>query len=256
MAGFDAVFLALHGGAGEDGTLQRYLERRGIAFTGPDSAAAKAAMSKSASKARFRAGGVPTPACRRFDRRTQLGELSRAAAELGYPLVVKPDSQGSSLGVSLVSTADDLPAAAHQALQCDTAGLLEAFIPGREFTLALVDRQPLPLVEVCCRRRSSPTPRSMTSRRFTTASRPACPRKSSSRSSPPRWPPPRPWRPTAWCASTSLDRRNRPWVLELNATPGMTETSLAPAAARQAGLDLGQLCDSLLQSCLQRRITV
>ncbi len=251
---FDAVFLALHGGAGEDGTLQGYFERQGIAYTGPDSAAARAAMSKSASKARFRACGVPTPASRAFDRRTQVGELARMAGELGYPLIVKPDAQGSSLGVSLVWAADELPGAARQALQCDAAGLLEAFVPGREFTLALVDRRPLPLVEVCSReeifsyaekydaaaphyRFDSNLPAEVEHAIVAAAVAAA----------------------EALAADglvrvdLRLDRRDRPWVLELNATPGMTETSLAPAAARQAGIEIEQLCDSLLQSCLQRR---
>ena len=127
---FDAVFLALHGGAGEDGRLQRFFEQEQVAFTGPTSAAAQAAMSKLASKVRFRACGVPTPDYRAFSHATPASEIAQAADSLGYPLVVKPDGQGSSLGIELVREAGGLAAAIGQALRYDTAGLLEAYVAG------------------------------------------------------------------------------------------------------------------------------
>ena len=251
---FDACFLALHGGAGEDGRLQQYLERRGVAFTGPTAAAARMAMSKSASKDRFRAHGVPTPDYRKFFRDTRLGELFGAAMQLRYPLVCKPDAQGSSLGVALVNAADQLIAGAYEALRYGSVGILESFIDGREFTVAVLGREPLPIVEVCSR-----TPIFSYAEKYDSSAPhyrfdSALPADQE-----------RVLVSAAVAAATALetdslvrvdlrlDGRGQPWVLELNATPGMTDTSLAPAAARRAGLEMPELCDLLLGRCLERR---
>jgi D-alanine-D-alanine ligase len=251
---FDACFLALHGGAGEDGRLQRYLEGQGVAFTGPRADAAHAAMSKAASKRRFRACGVPTPDWRSFDGNSSPDEIAAHAAAIGLPLVVKPDSQGSSLGVGLATRADELATEVEQALRFDAVGLLEVFVAGREFTVAVLDRQPLPLVEICSRapifsyaeKYDAGAPHF----RFDTGL------------------PQRDERTIVDAAVAAvdaldaeglvrvdvrLDDAGQPWVLELNATPGMTDTSLAPAAAQRAGLDLPGLCQILLEHCLQRR---
>jgi D-alanine-D-alanine ligase len=139
-------------------------------------------------------------------------------------------------------------------LRYDSAGLLEAFVGGREFTVAVLDRAPLPLVEVCSRtpifsfaeKYDSSAPHF----RFDSELPPAEERSIVDAAV------------AAACALEAdglvrvdlrLDAHGRPWVLELNATPGMTETSLAPAAARRAGLDLPELCDRLLGRCLERR---
>jgi D-alanine-D-alanine ligase len=251
---FDACFLALHGGAGEDGRLQEFLQQRGVAFTGPPARAARTAMSKIASKDRFRQAGVATPDYRAFHRGTPLAEIAALAGAIGYPLIVKPDAQGSSLGVVLVAAARQLAGGIDESLRYDAVGLLETFVPGREFTLAVLGREPLPLMEVCCRgpifsyaeKYDSNAPHY----RFDTGLPPAQQRSIEEAAV-----------DAARALETEglvrvdlrLDEAGRPWVLELNATPGMTESSLAPAAARRAGLEMPELCDILLGECLQRR---
>ena len=251
---FDACFLALHGGAGEDGRLQQFLELHGVAFTGPSAEAARTAMSKSASKARFHAASVPTPPYEVFGRATGLQEMAIAAARVGYPLVAKPDAQGSSLGVVRVTAADDLESAVAESLRYDTVGILEAFVEGREFTVAVLDREPLPLVEVCSRepifsfaeKYDSSAPHYRFDIELPAAQQQAIVDAAVA---------------AAGAIDTSglvrvdlrLDTLGQPWVLELNSIPGMTEASLAPAAARRAGLEMPDLCSLLLDRCLQRK---
>jgi D-alanine-D-alanine ligase len=254
---FDACFLALHGGAGEDGRLQAYLAARGVPFTGCTAHAARVAMSKAASKDRFRAVGVPTPDYRTFGRDTSHSATEAGATAIGYPLIVKPDAQGSSLGVTLVRSADQLAGGVRAALELDTSGLLEAFIPGREFTVAVLGRDPLPLIEVYCAepvfsyavKYDSQVPHY----RFDTGLPPAEERALVD---------------AAVGAAVALettglvrvdlraDAAGHPWVLELNATPGMTPASLAPAAARQAGIEMPDLCRILIEECLKRGMTI
>jgi D-alanine-D-alanine ligase len=211
-------------------------------------------MSKSASKACFRASGIPTPEYHAFSRDTPLTEVTRQAARIGYPLIVKPDSQGSSLGVVCVTAADRLANGVAEALRFDSVAILEAFIDGREFTVAVLDGEPLPLVEVCSRtpifsfaeKYDSSAPHY----RFDTGL-PAADQQAIV--------------DAAVAAAKALkadglvrvdlrvDAQGQPWVLELNSTPGMTETSLAPAAARRAGLEMPELCELLLNRCLERR---
>jgi D-alanine-D-alanine ligase len=251
---FDACFLALHGGAGEDGRLQQFLELHGVAFTGPSAEAARTAMSKSASKARFRAASVPTPQYEVFLRETGPEEIGVAAARVGYPLIAKPDAQGSSLGVVRVTAAGELESAVAVTLRYDSVGILEAFIEGREFTVAVLDREPLPLVEVCSRepvfsfaeKYDSSAPHYRFEFELPARQQQAIVDAAVA---------------AAAAIDTSglvridlrLDTLGQPWVLELNSIPGMTETSLAPAAARRAGLEMPALCSLLLDRCLKRK---
>ena len=144
----DACFIALHGGAGEDGRVQSRLDELGVPYTGSGPEASRLAMSKSASKERFSAAGIPTPPhvlLRGANGATHLGWCRL----LGYPLVVKPDGQGSSLGVSLVNDEAALPGALAAALALDPLVLAERWVGPREFTVAaLLDRRPLPLMEI------------------------------------------------------------------------------------------------------------
>jgi D-alanine-D-alanine ligase len=250
---YDACFLALHGGAGEDGRIQKFLGQRGVACTGPSAESARLAMSKCASKERFRTAGLPTPAYVPFDRATPLDQLASSARDLGYPLISKPDGAGSSFGVSLVAGVDNLAHCVAAALQYDGRGLLERYIAGREFTVAIVGRRPLPLLEIVqpelifsyFEKYTGPAPHCS----FETG----LPRDQE-----------RAILDVALGAAAALetdslvrvdlrlDAGGQPWVLELNAIPGMTEVSLAPAAARRAGFDMPGLCDLLLRQCLAK----
>jgi D-alanine-D-alanine ligase len=248
---FDACFIALHGGAGENGRLQRRLDLLKVSYTGSGPAACRLAMSKSASKERFLQAGVPTLPYLLFPSDISVDELANGLARLSYPVVIKPDSQGSSLGVSVARSRDDLEECLKVCRPLDNYALAEPLVSGREFTVAVLGRCALPLLEIvtlcglfnynakyrdeCTELRFDtglPDPQVAELERIAVAA--------------------------AACLGTRglcrvdlmLDDEGRAWILEVNAVPGMTEHSLAPLAARQAGLEMPQLCDLLLQQCL------
>ena len=251
---FDACFLALHGGAGEDGRVQQWLADRDIVFTGSDSAASRLAMSKSAAKEAFAAAGVPTPPYVALlagdSRRVTDGKVAR----LGFPVIVKPDGQGSSLGVSVAHDGDQLQAGVTLARQFEPLVLAERFIVGREMTVAVMGRRPLPVLEVVGRdevfdyqsKYNSP----QTEYRFETGLRPMKTEEIQR---------------TAVAATEALgaaglvrvdlmvDAAEQPWVLEVNTLPGMTARSMAPRAAAEAGLSMTALCDWMVRDALTRR---
>ncbi len=125
ISDYDVAFLALHGQFGEDGQVQETLERIGIPYTGSDAEASRLAFSKSASKERFIHRGVPTPPYILIHDADEGALIHRHARTLKYPLVIKPDRQGSSLGISLVQGPDDLLPAVARCFRFDSFGLLE-----------------------------------------------------------------------------------------------------------------------------------
>ncbi len=138
-----AAVIALHGRFGEDGTVQALLEARGIPYTGSGPAASRLAMDKLASRARFRAAGLAVPGTVPM---APGADPAAAVAALGLPLVVKPRSEGSSLGVSIVRCAGDLPAALEEAWAFGGHALAERFVAGTEVTVAVLEGRALPLV--------------------------------------------------------------------------------------------------------------
>ncbi|HEX4148524.1 MAG TPA: D-alanine--D-alanine ligase, partial [Pirellulales bacterium] len=250
---FDVCFLALHGGYGEDGRLQSELQRRGLAYTGSGPAASRLAISKSASKERFFGSGVPTLPFFRFHVTDPFEQLAASVAQLGYPVVVKPDNQGSSLGVSLATNAGELEAAVAASSRFAADILVELHVAGREFTVAVLDRRPLPLLEIVTRQPLfdyDAKYRSLeTEHRFDTQLPPSKVAQ---------------LRHTAAAAAATLDTRGlvrvdllldstgHPWVLEVNTLPGLSSHSLAPKAAARAGLDMADLCDWALGDALER----
>src|SRR6266568_789961 len=145
---YDACFIALHGGAGEDGRIQQRLERLGVPYTGSGPAASWLAMSKSASKERFLQAGVPTPEYALVHSKETPRESVARAAGIGYPLIVKPDSHGSSLGVGVANDPRRLGERLGDSFAFDPYAVLERLVRGREFTVTLLDRRPLPLLEI------------------------------------------------------------------------------------------------------------
>ncbi|MBI3838072.1 MAG: D-alanine--D-alanine ligase [Planctomycetia bacterium] len=248
---FDACFIALHGGAGEDGRVQQLLERLGVPYTGSGPQASQLAMSKSASKRRFQERRVPTPAYVVFDQRDTIGEIAPRVAPLGYPVIIKPDSQGSSLGVAIANTPIDLSRAIAEALAFDRLAIAEPLVRGREFTVAMLDSRPFPLIEIIAPDRvfsyDAKYHSSLTEYRFdfalSTAKRAEISR-------------------AATAAADAIGTRGlvrvdamlghdgQVWVLEVNTIPGMTSRSLAPQAALRAGLEMAELCDRLVRQCL------
>lgn len=247
---FDACFIALHGGAGEDGRIQCRLERLDVPYTGSGPAACRLAMSKSASKERFMQSGVPTAPYVLFHADEPLVEVTRRIASLGYPLVVKPDSQGSSLGVSRVRGPEQLQSAIDAARRFDSFLIGESAIEGRELTVAILGRRSLPALEIIVEGElfdydaKYRSPR--TQHRFETGLSPDAIERIER---------------TAVRAAEALDTRGlvrvdvmldrqvRPSVLEVNTIPGMTDHSLAPLAAARAGIDMPALCEWMLMDC-------
>jgi D-alanine-D-alanine ligase len=241
--GVDVAFLALHGRGGEDGTIQGLLECLGIPYTGSGVLASALAMDKKCSKWIFRAQGLPTPA---FEVVTRADRRSYAAG-LPLPVVVKPTCEGSTIGMSVVRAKSALPAAVAAALRCGEEALVEAYVAGRELTVGVLDGEALPVVEVRPRGgfydyRSKYTvgateylvPAPLTPRLETlvrglaVAAHRALGCRGASR------------------VDFRVDGRGRPYLLEVNTIPGMTETSLLPKAAAEAGVPFDELVERIL----------
>ena len=143
LQGVDVVFLALHGGTGEDGTLQALLDLTGIPYVGSGHRASAAAMDKDISKRLFRAAGIPTP-----DWLMAPVAAAEAQETLGFPVVVKPNKQGSTVGLTVVRAPGELQGAIDEAYRHDDEVMLETFIAGRELTCGILADQPLAVGEI------------------------------------------------------------------------------------------------------------
>jgi D-alanine-D-alanine ligase len=249
---FDACFLALHGGAGEDGRLQRWLDDRRIPYTGSGPRASLSAMFKSAAKTLFRRARVPTPEYLLIQPQHSAESINRRVAALGYPVVIKPDSQGSSLGVGLARNPRELLDRVTESRRYGQWVMAEQFIAGREMTVSVLGRRPLPLLEVVgfeeifdfgtkytstvmeCRFHTGLPPMKVEEVQQTAVAAAEALRTSG-----------------LVRVDLRLDAQLRPWVLEVNTLPGMTDHSLAPKAAREVGLDLPALCDWMLREALE-----
>ena len=241
VRGSEVLFLALHGGAGEGGTLQAILEVIGVPYTGSGPLASGLAMDKDLSKRLFRATGVPVPSW--FMAPVAPEDVTTA---LGWPVIVKPSRQGSSVGLTLVKKAQDLDAAVQLAARYDDEVMAEQFIPGRELTVGILGDVPLPVGEIVPRHElfdyeSKYTP-GMSEETF--------PAKIETRLA-------RQLQEYAMMAHRALklgghsriDFRVSPegdiFCLEANSLPGMTRTSLLPQAAQAAGIDFAELCERI-----------
>jgi len=243
----DVVFLALHGGTGEDGTLQALLDLAGIPYTGTGHAASAAAMDKDLSKRLFRFAGVPTP-----DWLMAPADPAEVERELGYPLVVKPSKQGSTVGLSVVRRREDLAAAIEEAYRHDDEVMLERFVPGRELTVGILGGEALPVGEIIPKKEiydyeCKYTP-GMAIEEFPARLDPAVAADLQAQAQ-------RAFHALKLRGCARIDVRLSPegegFCLEANTLPGMTETSLIPQAAAVAGLSFGDLCERLVQLALQ-----
>lgn len=246
----DAVFIALHGTYGEDGQVQAILERASIPFTGSDSAASQLSFSKSASKERFTQCHLPTPAYVLIHETDNAAWIGGQAKKLGFPLVVKPDAQGSSLGVSIAKSPKNLPQALTECFHYDAFGLLETVIEGSEWTVGFLNDRALPLIQIETGRPffdyNAKYTEQTTQYLFDFAlptnivksieqtARSACEALGTSGLS---------------RVDLRLDKYQRPWLLEVNTIPGLTEHSLIPKAAARLGIDLGELCEQAVTHC-------
>ncbi len=242
----DVVFIALHGPFGEDGTVQQLCEELLLAYTGSDPVASRLGMDKIASRRRCASAGLCVPPWVAVE--VPVTEPAWRALEcLSYPLVVKPNCQGSSLGVSIVHACDDLEPAIQVAAQYGSMVVVEAFVIGRELTVGVLAEQPLPVVEIRPRQPffdftakyttgatdylvPAPVPDSVARavQAAGLAAHHALGCRHLSR------------------ADLILDQANRPVLLEVNTIPGFTPTSLLPKAAACAGISYELLCEQLV----------
>jgi D-alanine-D-alanine ligase len=234
--GTELAFNMVHGTLGEDGEIQAILDARGIPYTGEGEAASRLAFDKIASKRRFDSAGVPNAKWEVL--------LAGQAPKLPLPLVAKPPREGSSVGVHILHKADQLEAALADCLARDAEVLVEEFIQGRELTVGIVGDTALPVVEIvpkvdfysyenkytkgnsdyfCPARLDADTARAVQSAAL--AAHRSLGLEVYSR------------------VDVLLDANNRPFVLEANTIPGMTETSLLPKAAAAVGIGFAQLCE-------------
>jgi D-alanine-D-alanine ligase len=254
----DLAFLALHGGAGEDGRIQAALETVGLPYTGSGPEASAKAMNKIISKRIFEKAGIPTPRSRGWETLggEQLPEVGEAIwQEFSLPLVIKPASQGSTIGISIVREKEQLLPALAEALKYDRALLAEEFIAGREMTVGILgnlEPEALPLVEIVAaggfydyhakylapetgKLCPAPLPEAVAAKARAAAL--AAYR-------------------ALGCRGISrvdvLIRDEEVFVLEVNTLPGMTgDHSLVPCAARAAGLSYAALLDRIIQYALE-----
>ena len=245
--GIDAAFIALHGEFGEDGQVQSLLDELGVPYTGSTAAPSRLAFSKSAAKLRFIHAGVPTPPHVVIHETDDAARIDRQASRLGYPFVVKPDAQGSSLGVSVVDSPKSLPSALARCFHFGPYGILEAEILGPEITVALLDGVALPPIRVETQRAffdyRAKYEDNATQYVFDLGLESSASQEVTQ---------------TALRASSALgttglvrvdlrlDLYRGPFVLEVNTIPGLTDHSLVPKAARQAGMSPGELFERML----------
>jgi len=243
----DVVFLALHGGAGEDGRLQAMLDLAGVPYTGSNHIASAAAMDKDLSKRLFRAMQVPTP-----DWLMAPVSAEAVAGTLGWPAIVKPNKQGSTVGLTLVGSAADLGSAVELASRFDNEVMVERFIAGREFTVGILDDAALPVGEIIApgdifdyEAKYQPK----VAREVFPARIPANEVQQIQDHAL------RAHRALKLGVYSRVDFRRdmigEYWCLEANALPGMTATSLLPQAARAAGIEFPELLDRICRGAVR-----
>jgi D-alanine-D-alanine ligase len=258
--GFDCVFIAVHGRFGEDGTVQGVCELLGLPYTGSGLLATALCFDKVAAKRLFAAGGIATPPWRTlptaYASPAEIGPaMASAAAELGYPLVVKPRHGGSTIGLSLVRDAEGLvpaweTAAVHGEVLC------EKFVAGIEVTVGILGDNPpraLPTLEIVSERPLYDYAAKYTAgqshhvipARLPEEGRRACAYVALRA------------HVALGCRDLSrvdviVDGGGVPWVLEVNAIPGLTELSLFPDAARAAGISFPEVCQGLVDAAVAR----
>ncbi len=249
LADVDLVFLAMHGGSGEDGTVQSLLDLAGIPYTGSGKLGSALGWDKDIAKRLFLAAGVPTP-----DWLMAPVSASLAAQRLGFPLIVKPNGQGSTVGLTLVRTPPQLDTALELASGFDAQVMLERYIDGRELTVGILDDQPLAVGEIIPN----------TGPIFDYAA------KYQAGGAEEIFPADLNAEQTARIQDLALrvhralkldvysrvdfrmDADGGFWCLEVNTLPGLTAASLLPRAAAAVGISFPELCERICRGALAR----
>ena len=244
--GYARVFIALHGRYGEDGTVQGALELMDIPYTGSGVLGSALAMDKVRTKMMWATAGIPTPRFEVIDARS---DWAGVAARLGLPLIVKPVREGSTIGLTKVAQAADLPQAYALAARHDTVVMAEEFAAGDELTAGFLGEQALPLIRIEAPQGNY----DYQNKYFTDDTKYLCPCG---------LPPAKEAELQALALAAfrligcrgwgrldlMLDAAGRPWLLEVNTSPGMTGHALVPMAARQVGISYEDLCVKVLET--------
>jgi D-alanine-D-alanine ligase len=246
----DVIFLALHGGYGEDGTIQACLDLVGIPYTGSGHTASANAMDKEITKRLLRDAAIPTPQWMMAP-----AEAEEVEKRLAFPVVVKPNNQGSTIGLSVVETPGSLFAAVEKARHYGNEVLIEAFIPGRELTVGILKDRALAVGEIIpvhggifdyqskyqkgganeifpasLEEKQTETIKELALRAHRTLKLDAYSR-----------------------VDFKMDRRGSFWCLEINTLPGMTATSLLPKSAQAVGISFPELCEEICRQAIERQ---
>ncbi len=245
---FDRVFNILHGAGGEDGVLQGALEILGLPYTGCGVMASAISMDKLMTKRVWAAAGLPTPAYRVLMAET---DFTAVVAELGLPLMVKPATEGSSIGMSKVKVAEDLEAAYRKAAECSSVVIAEQWVTGAEYTAGIVAGQSLPLIRL-------EVPGEFydfEAKYVSDDTRYHCPcgldeteeqamqqlaRQAFDAVGGRGW----------GRVDMMRDAQGKSWLIEVNTNPGMTDHSLVPMGARAIGMDFNALVVRILETTL------
>lgn len=248
----EVAFLALHGEFGEDGKIQQILENARIPYTGSGPAASRKGMDKTLTKRTLAANAIATPEYVLAGPHDGDAAIRKAAQRLGFPLVAKPPSGGSSVGVSIAHDIQQLFDAVAEARKYENDVLLERYISGRELTVSVINGRAMPVIEIICpgffdfKAKYEP---GLTQYVI----QPALPENvevAVQQAAAATY-------TCLGCAGAArvdirLDAASVPWVLEINTIPGLTATSLLPKAAKAAGIGFGELCESMIVDAINR----
>lgn len=246
----DVILPMLHGTGGEDGTLQRELERLGIPWSGSSADASALTFDKVATREVLANAGLPVAPGLALPRSASSELIMNASRQICYPQVVKPAAQGSSIGISIVDSEREIEAAATEAARWGEMFLIEKYIEGREVTVPVINGEAYPVVEILpsvrwydysakytdetTRYDIAPKnlPANLTD--IVLAACQICRVTGISRT------------------DLRIDSEGQPWILEINTIPGMTAHSLVPMSARGRGISIGELCEQLLLQAIER----
>ncbi|MFO1443652.1 D-alanine--D-alanine ligase [Bacillus sp. Bva_UNVM-123] len=246
----DAALLALHGRYGEDGTIQGTLETIGVPYTGSSVLSSSLCMDKNISKKIIRYEGVQTPD---WIHLTNMEELKMDEIDkMGYPVVVKPNSGGSSVGVKIVYDQDTIKSSIAEVFKWDSEVIIEKYIKGEEITCSILDGKLLPVVSIrhqgeffdyTSKYNDADTIEEVVQLSSETLNRVSCAAMTCYKS----------LKCSVYARIDMMIKNGIPYVLEVNSLPGMTKNSLLPKSAQSAGIPYNKLLDLIIENSLKAR---